>query len=183
MRPNFGGVQKCTCCTGGLVEVRCYSYVQHIGCAHDTCCGEDVLMKLEASRAPSPRTSSGSWTTTGAATYTSATKRRLRPVTTAESGAASELPSTHLRSTLDLSSPELIKRAELGLKSQHRESKSCHLLLAALLICHHISFAEAAETGPGKPRVVIDPATMMVASYSPPNEHPTNEAKTCGEGL
>ena len=79
--------------------------------------------------------------------------------------------------------PSVTNRAELGPKSQHRESKYCHLLLAVLLLLNHISHAEAAGTGPGKPRVVIDPASMMGASRSLPNEHPTIEAKTRGEGL
>ena len=78
--------------------------------------------------------------------------------------------------------PRVTNRAELGPKPQHRESKYCHLLFAVLLLLNHSSHAEAAGTGPGKPRVVIDPASMMGASHSLPTEHSTIEAKTSGEG-
>ena len=91
--------------------------------------------------------------------------------------------STKCKSLRPDAIPSVTNRAELGPKSQHRESKYCHLLFAVLLLLNHISHAEAAGTGPGKPRVVIDPASMMGASHSLPNEHPTIEAKIRGEGL
>ena len=75
------------------------------------------------------------------------------------------------------------RRAELGPKSQHRDCKHRYLLFALLLLLNHTTIAEGAGTGPGKPRVVIGPATMMGASTGSHNSVTTDEAKTCGEGL
>ena len=85
--------------------------------------------------------------------------------------------STTCRSLRPDTIPRVTNRAELGPKPQHRESKHCHLLFAVLLLLNHSSHAEAAGTGPGKPRVVIDPASMMGASHSLPTEHSTIEAQ------
>ena len=74
------------------------------------------------------------------------------------------------------------RRAELGPKSQHRDCKHRYLLFALLLLLNHTTLAEGAGTDPGKPRVVIGPATMMGASTGSHTSVTTDEAKTCGEG-
>ena len=74
------------------------------------------------------------------------------------------------------------RRAELGPKSQHRDCKHRYLLFALLLLLNHTTLAEGAGTDPGKPRVVVGPATMMGASTGSHTSVTTDEAKTCGEG-
>ena len=74
------------------------------------------------------------------------------------------------------------RRAELGPKSQHRDCKHRYLLFALLLLLNHTTLAEGAGTDPGKPRVVIGPATMTGASTGIHTSSTTDEAKTCGEG-
>ena len=74
------------------------------------------------------------------------------------------------------------RRAELGPKSQHRDCKHRYLLFALLLLLNHTTLAEGAGTDPGKPRVVIGPATMTGASTGIHTSRTTDEAKTCGEG-
>ena len=74
------------------------------------------------------------------------------------------------------------RRAELGPKSQHRDCKHRYLLFALLLLLNHTTLAEGAGTDPGKPRVVIGPATMTGASTGIHTSRAKDEAKTCGEG-
>ena len=40
---TLAGCKSVDAGTGGLVGVRCYSYAQRIGCAHDPCFGETML--------------------------------------------------------------------------------------------------------------------------------------------
>ena len=75
-----------------------------------------------------------------------------------------------------------IKRAELGPKSQHRGSRHVSLLVVALLICNQLTLAEGVGTGPGKPRVVIGPATMTGVPVECQSNVITEGAKTSGEG-
>ena len=63
-----------------------------------------------------------------------------------------------------------------------RDCKHRYLLFALLLLLNHTTLAEGAGTDPGKPRVVIGPATMMGASTGSHTSVTTDEAKTCGEG-
>ena len=79
--------------------------------------------------------------------------------------------------------PITTNRAELGPKSQHRGNKQCHLLFALLLLLTQITLAAGAVIDPGKPRVIIGPATMMGASTERSSSANTGEAKTCGKGL
>ena len=79
--------------------------------------------------------------------------------------------------------PITTNRAELGPKSQHRGNKQCHLLFALLLLLTQITLAAGAVIDPGKPRVIIGPATMMGASAERSSSANTGEAKTCGKGL
>ena len=79
--------------------------------------------------------------------------------------------------------PVTTNRAELGPKSQHRGNKQCHLLFALLLLLTQITLAAGAVIDPGKPRVIIGPATMMGASTERSSSANTGEAKTCGKGL